>query len=131
MYQIKQLSQLTGVSPLTIRYYERIGVLPRATRTQNTYRCYTDEDVKRLTFIRRARQLDFSLEHIAQILKHREQGTPPCALVQTLIQDKLTQVQDRIRDLEALRDELAILQAIQPNQVPPGTDECICPILHP
>ena len=130
MYRIKDLSQITGVSPQTIRYYERIGVLPHARRADNGYRSYTDEDVERLRFIRRARRLGFSLDNITEILAFREQNIPPCEYVQELIQAKITEIQTHIDELEQLRDELAALHEAGKRLTQDVQSGCYCQILE-
>ncbi len=109
MLQIGELSARTGVSSKTIRYYEDIGLLPEPQRADNGYRVYTDEDVERLHFIRRARALDFALDEIAEILAFRERNEPPCSHVMDLICRQIDDIESRIRDLERIRDELKAL----------------------
>ena len=129
MFHIKQFSQKTGVTPESIRYYERRGILP-TTRLQNGYRIYTEADVERLNFIRRARQLDFPLESVAEILALRDGGNIPCEYVQQLLKRKINEVQERIHDLEQLRDELTALDLIGQQTASMPTDGCICRILE-
>ncbi|MCI0712328.1 MAG: heavy metal-responsive transcriptional regulator [Chloroflexi bacterium] len=130
MYQIKQLSQIAGVSPETIRHYERIGILPRANRAENGYRVYTEDDVKRLLFVGRARQLDFSLNNIAEILAFREDGTLPCAYVQDLIATKIVEIDSRIQELEMLRDDLVHLNQASQDFQPHISATTICQIIE-
>lgn len=129
MYRIKQLSERTGIRPETIRYYERLGILPQPQRTGNRYRLYTEDDVKRLRFIRRARQLDLSLESIADILARRDQGTVPCDYVQEMVQRKAAEIEARIADLEELRQELLGIGEVILEQ-PTPSPECICQLLE-
>lgn len=130
MYRIKELSQKTRVTSQTIRYYEQRGILPVPARAENGYRTYTDDDVERLTFVRRARQLGFSLENIGEILTIRDKLIPPCDYVLDLIEDKIADVQARIYELERLRDELIILRNAGQRLTQASTTECICPILE-
>lgn len=130
MYQIKQFSRMTGVSIEAIRYYERIGVLAAPRRSENGYRKYTDEDIDRLRFIRRARQLDFTLDNITEILALREQGTQPCEYVQNLIHNKITEIQTRIQELEQLCDELTALDKVEQIRSNSPKSHCICHILE-
>lgn len=62
------------VNPKTIRYYESMGLIPAPSRNRSGYRVFADEDIERLEFILRAKRLDFSLEHIGEILKVSERG---------------------------------------------------------
>jgi MerR family transcriptional regulator, copper efflux regulator len=126
---IQQFAKKIAVSPETIRHYERIGILPQATRAENGYRIYAEADIERLHFISRARQLDFTLDNIAEILAFREDGTPPCDYVQELITSKISEVEIRIQELEKLRAELIELN--KPNQAlqTEGTTASICHII--
>ncbi len=106
MFQISELSHRTGVPCKTIRFYEEIGLLPPAKRAPNGYRGYEDADVERLRFIRRVHVLDLGLDEIAEIVAFRERGEPPCRYVMNLMGRRIGEIQDRIRDLEQVRDEL-------------------------
>src|SRR5258708_24821327 len=131
MFQIKQRSEKTGISPKTIRYYESVDLLPSPKRTSNGYRLYTEADVDRLNFIGRARALDFALDEIAEILAFRERNQPPCRYVTDLMHDQIDQVSVRIHDLEQLRDELVSLyQAGQhlPEDITMRT--CVCHLIQ-
>ena len=109
MFRIGELSALAGVSARTIRYYEKIGLLPPARRADNGYRLYDEADMERLRFIRRARALDFALDDIKEILAFRERGEPPCRYVMDVMSARIEEITARIRDLERLRDELTTL----------------------
>lgn len=109
MFQIGELSARAGVPEKTIRYYEEIHLLPPARRGENGYRLYDDTDVERLRFVRRARELDFALDDIAEILAFRDRGEPPCRYVMTLMREQIDLIQERIRSLEQMRDELRML----------------------
>lgn len=130
MYHIKQFSEIIGVSPESIRHYERIGILPEAHRAENGYRVYTDDDVDRLRFINRARQLDFSLDNIAEIIAFREKSILPCEYVQELITTKTIEVEKRIEELETLREELIDLHNTSQNMQLDSITECVCQILE-
>ncbi len=109
MYHIGELSALANVPEKSIRYYEAIGVLPLARRSPNGYRVYDEADVERLQFIRRARALDFALDEITEILAFRERNEPPCKYVMDLMHEQIEKVEERIRSLEQVRDELKAL----------------------
>lgn len=106
---IGALAKRTGVTVETIRFYERIGVLPVAGRTANGYRRYADEQVRRLVFIRRARDLGFSLGTVRALLDLSGQPERSCAEANDLVAAQLAEVDRKIADLERLRDELARL----------------------
>ena len=83
------LAKATGVSPDTIRHYERIGVLPRASRTGSGYRVYTASAVERVLVVRRALRIGFTLAELAEVLKARDAGGAPCQRVYNLAKEKL------------------------------------------
>ena len=83
------LAKAAGVSPDTIRHYERIGVLPRASRTESGYRVYPTSAVERVLVVQRALRIGFTLAELAEVLKVRDAGGAPCRRVYQLAQDKL------------------------------------------
>jgi len=94
------LAKATGVSPDTIRYYERLGVLPKALRTESGYRVYPQSAVERVLVVRRALRIGFTLAELAEVLKARDAGGVPCRRVYELAQDKLVGI---AADIEALK----------------------------
>jgi DNA-binding transcriptional MerR regulator len=110
MFPIRELSQRAGVPAKTIRYYEDIGLLPPARRGNNGYRVYDERDVERLRFIRQSRAMDFALEDIAEILAFRECKELPCDFILSLVDEKVNEIETRIRELERLRDHLKEMQ---------------------
>jgi len=101
-----ELAKLAGVSSDTLRHYERVGVLPRPPRTQSGYRRYPPSAVDRVRLIRRALAIGFSLDELRRVLQVRDRGGAPCRHVRDLAASKLTQLEQRIVELEALRDQL-------------------------
>lgn len=101
-----ELADLAGVSRDTLRHYERKGVLPRPLRGHNSYRQYPPEALQRVQLVRRALSVGFTLDELARVLKVRDAGGAPCEEVRTLAAQKLVNVQDQLRELSALRDEL-------------------------
>jgi len=108
--QIGVLAKRAGLNPRTIRYYEQIGVLPAAPRTQSGYRQYTDRDRERLAFIRNAQALGVTLDEIREVLAFRDRGVSPCPYVSKLIDTKVEEIQDRIRGLQLLAGDLRRLR---------------------
>jgi MerR family copper efflux transcriptional regulator len=108
---ISETSASTGLSPDTLRYYERIGLLTRVARNAGGQRRYTSGDVARLRFIRRAQAMDFSLGEISQLLALRDLDGDVRADVRGLAANKLAAIESRIAALSTLRDELAGLIA--------------------
>jgi DNA-binding transcriptional MerR regulator len=106
MLSIGKLSGATGVSVPTIRYYEQIGILPQPGRSRGNQRLYDHPAAERLSFIRHARELGFSLEDIREFLALADDPEQPCAAVDRIAARQLAAVNARLRRLEALRDEL-------------------------
>ena len=104
-----ELARMCGVSPDTIRHYERVGVLPAAVRGENGYRRFPREAAGRVMLIRRAIAIGFSLAEVARILKQRDSGSPPCRTVRALAGEKLEALDRRIAEMVATRDDLARL----------------------
>ena len=107
---IGEFARRTGVNPKTIRYYEGVGLLPRAPRLPSGYRQYSEEDVERLGFIRNAKALGVTLEEIKEVLAFRDRGEAPCPYVLKLLDAKEKEIQGRIRGLRMLAQELRRLQ---------------------
>lgn len=104
---IGKLSAATRVNIETIRYYERAGLVTPPARTEGNYRSYTQTDVKRLRFIRRTRDLGFSVEQVRALLGISGQRHNDCGTVETIATEHLAEVDRKIADLQALRRELA------------------------
>jgi len=103
---IGELGRATGTNVETVRYYERIGLLPKPPRSGGNYRIYGAAARDRLGFIRRARELGFSIEEIRALLGLADRPDRPCAEVDALATRHLAEVEARIADLERLRDTL-------------------------
>lgn len=104
---IGDLAKATGTKVETIRYYEQIGLLPEPARTTSNYRAYDEEHLNRLSFVRRARDLGFSLDQIRDLLGLADQTDRSCEAVDAIARQHLREVERKIIDLTALRDELA------------------------
>lgn len=104
---IGDVTQRTGISTPTIRYYESIGLLKPAARSEGGYRRYTESTVEELLFIRKAQALGFSLDEISEILKLTRAGKTPCSHVLSLANQHLAAVDERIQQLQRFRKQLA------------------------
>jgi Cu(I)-responsive transcriptional regulator len=104
---IGELAKQTHTKVETIRYYERIGLLPDPVRTASNYRSYDDVQLGRLSFVRRARDLGFSLDQVRELLDLADQRDRSCEAVDTIARQHLVEVEHKIADLTALRDELS------------------------
>jgi Cu(I)-responsive transcriptional regulator len=106
---IGELARATDTKAETVRYYERIGLLPTPARTAGNYRDYTAAHAIRLTFARRARALGFSIEQIRTLLDLADQKQQSCGAVDAIAREHLAEVKRKLADLTALRRELDAL----------------------
>ena len=103
---IGELSRRTGCAIETIRFYEKIGVLPRPRRV-GRYRCYAPGDAARLVFVRRARELGFTLDEVRALLGLAASGGDACDQVRAVAAEHLASVRARIADLRSMEAILA------------------------
>jgi DNA-binding transcriptional MerR regulator len=103
---IGELSKATGSKVETIRYYERIGLLPKPARTSGNYRAYAQVTLARLSFICRARALGFPIDDVRTLLTLSDRRRQSCTAVDALARAHLKEVEKKIADLRILRREL-------------------------
>jgi Hg(II)-responsive transcriptional regulator len=130
---ISQIARAAAVNVQTIRYYERRGLFPPASRTPAGYRQYGQAAVRRLRFVKRAQTLGFTLQEIEQLLALRARGPGICPDVQRQLRGKIAVVDQKLRELEGLRrvlerlsdnclsrdaiDECPVLEALEEGEV--------------
>ena len=119
---IGKLAGRSGVSAQAIRYYERSGLLPAPTRTTSGYRIYSDDAVGRLSFIKHAQLLGFSLGEIQELLSLRTKQGATCADVRQRAYQKIAAVDEKIEDLQRIKSVLTALVAMCPGNLP--ANEC-------
>ncbi|MBK8160986.1 MAG: helix-turn-helix domain-containing protein [Rhodospirillaceae bacterium] len=108
-YSIGELAAATDTKVETIRYYERVELLPKPKRTAGNYRSYETGHLNRLSFIRRARDLGFSIEQVRNLLGLADQKEQSCESVDAIASGHLADVDRKIADLKELRRELNAL----------------------
>ncbi|MGP0628808.1 MerR family transcriptional regulator [Nitrospina sp. 32_T5] len=118
------LSRQTECNIETIRYYEKVGMLPKPRRTEGGHRVYNETHARRLQFIRRARALGFSLKDVRRLLTLSEGRKKSCGKVKTLAETHLEDIQSRIRDLKAMEKVLKQLVNQCTGRIAPD-----CPII--
>src|SRR3546814_4979868 len=104
---IGKLAKATGTKVETIRYYESVGLLAPPARTKSNYRAYSAQHLARLSFIRRARALGFSIEQVQELLKLADQKDISCSAVDAIAREHLAEIDRKLRDLNTLRAELS------------------------
>ncbi|MDH5369173.1 MAG: heavy metal-responsive transcriptional regulator [Gammaproteobacteria bacterium] len=108
-YKIGEITKRLGLSADTLRYYEKIKLLPKVSRNSSGVREYDDKDISRLKFIQRAQKMNFSLSEIGDLLKMRENPQSVRNEVRLLTADKLLEVDEHLQSLTTLRNELQLL----------------------
>jgi DNA-binding transcriptional MerR regulator len=106
---IGEASRSCGVKVPTIRYYEQIGLLPAPPRTEGNRRTFDPGDLRRLAFIRHARELGFEIDAIRTLLTLQDNPHQPCGTADSIARVRLTEVQQRIDSLTALKAELGVM----------------------
>jgi len=125
--KVRDLAQAAGVTPDTVRFYAREGLLRPQRNPLNNYQQFDATDLQRLRFIRKARQLGFTLPEIRSILSQADSGHSPCPRVRELFEARLVQVEQEIRERQQLyRRMQSALRAWQdmPDGVPDGHTIC-------
>ena len=103
---IGRLARHTGTNVETIRYYERMGLWAPPPRSAGGYRLYRTAHLERLTFIRRARQLGFSIREVRTLLRLADERKRPCAEARAVAEEHLADVRNKIADLETMEKAL-------------------------
>jgi DNA-binding transcriptional MerR regulator len=119
-----------GVGVQTLHYYEREGLIPPPSRSPSGYRLYTTDDLQRVRFIRKAQALGLPLQEVKDVLRLARQGSSPCGRVQAALTEKLREVNERLRELESFRDDLATLIEDAPALHNNGAATQVCAIVE-
>jgi len=104
--KVKELATSAGVNPDTVRFYTREGLLKPSRNPDNNYQHYDAEDLRRLRFARKARQLGFSLPEVRQILDQADDHHSPCPMVRDVFQQRLEEVEQEIVELQQLHKRM-------------------------
>ena len=103
-----ELARQAGVSPDTLRHYERNGLLPEPPRGTNGYRRYAQSALQRVLLIRRALHVGFTIDELRGVLRTRDCGGAPCTRVRDIAAKKLVAVEEQLKELKKLRSELRV-----------------------
>ena len=125
--KVIDIARAAGVNPDTVRFYTREGLLNPDRNPDNNYQQFDTEDLRRLRFARKARQLGFSLPEIKSILSQADDHHSPCPLVRRVFEQRLEEVDREIRELNQLRERMhSALSAWQamPDGTPDGHTIC-------
>ncbi|WP_417532003.1 MerR family transcriptional regulator [Marinobacter lipolyticus] len=125
--KVKDIAEAAGVNPDTVRFYTRENLLKPTRNPDNNYQQFDAEDLRRLRFARKARQLGFSLPEIRQILEQADDHNSPCPMVRDVFQQRLAEVEREIRELQELRQRMTSAMAAwqdMPDGTPDGHTIC-------
>jgi len=131
MMRIGELARKAGVSTRAIRYYERIGLLGKTVRSPSGYRLYTDEALAFIHFLKKAQRIGFTLQEIRTIWEVRATGKKPCGFVKEQVQRKVLDIEQKIKELEELRQLLLDKHNEWKASVTLENESiCICPLIE-
>jgi len=125
-YSIGHIARQSGLSVETIRFYEQKGLIEEPERKKSGYRQYDGQAVARLTFIQQAKELGFSLKEIGELLSIKSDTNTDCNAVKQLAQEKLGDIESKIKMLQRMRKSLKKLIDVCPGKAPIND----CPILE-
>ena len=110
LIKIGELAKRTGATVETIRYYEKEKLLPEPSRSAGNYRLYNDQHMERLQFILHCRTLDMTLDEVRVLLQYWEEPNRDCGDVDSLLDEHIQAVEDRIEELKQLKQHLTVLR---------------------
>lgn len=119
--RIGRLARESGSQPETVRYYERIGLLPQVERTEGNYRIYDDGHLERLRFIRNCRAIGMSLEEVRRLLYFRDRPDLACNEINQLLDTHIGHLEEQLHDLHRLDGYLRDLRDSCDSPRPAGT----------
>ena len=109
-YKIGELAKLAGCQVVTIRYYEKEGLLNKPERSGGNYRLYSQDDLERLIFIRHCRRHDMKISEIRELLAFKDNPTADCSWISGMINEHVDKISEQIKSLSQLRSQLQQLQ---------------------
>ena len=124
---VSELAKRAGVTAETVRYYTRSGLLTPKLQGQNGYRYYSDDDLHRLLFVRKAKFLGFELSEITEILNMSKSGNSPCPRVREILEERIHDTRKKLKELNALQESLeyaAKKWKEMPDGMPDGNAVC-------
>jgi len=127
---VSQAARRAGLTPKAVRLYESKGLVDPAARTGAGYRLYQDRDVEVLRFVRQARALGLNLAEIREIIDLQRHGAQPCGRVLGIVDTRLKEVDQALRDLRALRRALRTARAAASDSQARGEDAVVCQIIE-
>jgi DNA-binding transcriptional MerR regulator len=128
---IRDVARSVGLTAQAIRFYERLGLIEKPQRTSAGYRVYSDATLEQVQFIKDAQRLGFSLEEIREVIRLKYSGQSPCDCVRKMLNGKLRELKDRIKQIDQMQREIATCLRVSRNRGPlPHIVSLICPIVQ-
>ena len=128
---VTDLAAQADVTPATVRYYSRVGLLSPGREPENGYRCFSSDDVRRVRFIRQAQALGLKIGDIKAILETIELGETPCHQVKSLVRERLTAIQNELVTLTATKSRIEAALEIWESEPKPKQDTGqFCPLIE-
>ena len=127
MMNVSEVARKVGVTPHTVRYYARLGLLKPQRDPRSRYKKFTESDIARLQFILRARSLGFTLSEIGEIFRRSARRQTPCPMVRDIVRRRIEETTERLDAVLALRERMKhalVLWEKMPDQVPDGNAIC-------
>ena len=124
---VNQVATAASVEPHVVRYYSRIGLLKPKRHPENSYKLFTEADLKHLRFIRKAQELGYTLTEIREILQHATEGESPCPTVREMLRRRIDDNRKRVEELLQLQNRMEEALAQwndMPDGVPDGRTVC-------
>ena len=130
--RISELGTRTGTTAKTLRFYEESSLLPEPMRTHSGYRDYDESAIARIQFVKAGQAIGLTLAEIRNLIGIREDGSSPCSAATGLLDQHLTTITNRIRELQTLKRDLVQLKVrasgLDPADCPP---ESVCHVINP
>lgn len=128
---VTELARKADVTPTTVRYYARMGLLHPQRDEGNGYRCFSGADLKRINFVRQAQALGLTIGETKSILDTVDHGDSPCPQVRRLVERRLTEIRARLAELQAMEQHIATaLEAWSDLDDANPNGEALCPLIE-
>lgn len=127
---IKDISAKLDLNPKTVRFYEDIGLIPKPKRNESNYRIYSEDDLKILSFVKKARTLGISTQDIKKIINLRKKGTLPCCTVISILEKEEQDLEQKIQEMIAFKEKLSQTVKSFKENIEKGADGKICGLIE-
>jgi DNA-binding transcriptional MerR regulator len=127
---IKDIAEKLDLNPKTIRFYEDIGLIPKPQRNQSNYRIYSEDDIKTLSFVKKARSLGISTQDIKKIINLRKKGTLPCCTVIGILEKEEKDLEQKIQEMILFKEKISRTVKSFKENIEKGSEGKICGLIE-